>query len=248
MKTVIIDDEPKARKTIIDILKYSGEKIEIVAEGEDVKSGLEAILNHQPELVLLDINMPDGSGFDLLKALPAIDFKLIFITAFEEFAIKAFEFSAIDYILKPIDPVKLINSIKRAEDLVDKENLNSKLNALFSNLNVQDKKNRKIVLHTEKNIHILDSRDIIRCKSDGGYTTFYLVNNKNIVVSKNLKYFEELLENCEFFRSHQSHLVNLNYIDHYIKTDGGSIVMKDGMIIPLSQRKREQFLAVIGAM
>ncbi len=248
MKTIIIDDEAKARKTITEILKYSDEGIEVVAEADGVETGFEAIMTHKPELVLLDINMPDGSGFDLLKKLPTIGFKLIFITAFEQFAIKAFEFSALDYILKPIDPVKLINSVKRAKNLVEKENLSLKLNALFSNISAQNQKAKKLILHTDKNIHIVDTKDIIRCESDAGYTKIFLVNNKKIVVSKNLKHFEELLTEFGFFRSHQSHLINNNYIDHFTKIDGGYIVMKDGEKIPLAQRKKEIFLKILSKL
>ncbi len=245
MKTIIIDDEAKARKTIMEILKYSDESIEIVAEADGVETGFEAIMTHKPELVLLDINMPDGSGFDLLKKLPTIGFKLIFITAFEQFAIKAFEFSALDYILKPIDPMKLINAVKRASELVESENLSLKLNALFSNLNMQDKKNQKIVLHTEKRIHIIETKNIVHCQSDGGYTTFYLIDNKKITVSKNLKTFEELLSTCNFFRAHQSYLINVDYIDYYNKHDGGYITMQNGIEIPVAQRKKEQFLSIL---
>ncbi len=248
MKTIIIDDEAKARKTIMEILKYSDEDIEIVAEADGVETGFEAIMKYKPELVLLDINMPDGSGFDLLKKLPSIGFKLIFITAFEQFAIKAFEFSALDYILKPIDPIKLINSVNKAKNLVEKENLSLKLNALFSNISAQGQKAKKLVLHTDRNIHIVDTKDIIRCESDAGYTKIFLVNNKKIVVSKNLKYFEELLTEFGFFRSHQSHLINNNYIDHFTKTDGGYIVMKEGAKIPLAQRKKEIFFKILSKL
>lgn len=248
MKTIIIDDEPKARKAITDILKYSGQELTVIAEAESVATGIQAILEHHPDLVLLDINMPDGSGFDLLKKLPDISFQLIFITAFEEFAIKAFEFSAIDYILKPIDPLKLINSIKKAAELVEKNHLSMKLNALFSNLNLQNKTTKKLVLHTDRKIHIIETKDIIRCESDGGYTTFFVINNKKIVVSKNLKNFEELLSGYDFFRPHQSHLINLNYIDFYQKRDGGYIVMKDTAKIPIAQRKKEQFLTILSRL
>ncbi len=245
MKTIIIDDEAKARKTIMEILKYSNEDIKVVAEADGVETGFEAIMRHKPELVLLDINMPDGSGFDLLKKLPSIGFKLIFITAFEQFAIKAFEFSALDYILKPINPMKLINSVKRVSELVKSENLSLKLNALFSNLNMQDKRNQKIVLHTEKRIHIIETKNIVHCQSDGGYTTFYLIDNKKITVSRNLKTFEELLSNCNFFRTHQSYLINVDYIDYYNKHDGGYITMQNGIEIPVAQRKKEQFLSIL---
>ena len=245
MKTIIIDDEAKARKTIKEILKYAGTDIEVIAEGESVKTGYEAIVNHQPDLVLLDIKMPDGTGFDLLKKLPSIDFKLIFITAFEQYAIRAFEFSALDYILKPIDPVKLIKSVQKASQLVENENLSLKLKALFSNLNVRDQQPQKLVLHTEKKIHVVETKNIVYCQSDGGYTTFHLISEKNIIVSKNLKTFDKMLSGGHFFRPHQSYLINLDYIECYNKNDGGYISMKTGKKIPVSQRKKEQFLAIL---
>jgi len=152
----------------------------------------------------------------------------------------------LDYILKPIAPMKLINSVKKAAELMEKENLSLRLSALFSNLDMQDKKNQKIVLHTEKRIHIVETKNIVHCNSDAGYTTFYMIDNKKITVSKNLKYFEELLSDCDFFRPHQSWLINIDYIDYYNKHDGGYIVMKNKTEIPLSQRKKEQFLNIIG--
>ncbi len=246
MKTIIIDDEAKARKTIKEILKYAGTDIEVVAEGDSVQTGYEAIMKHQPDLVLLDIKMPDGTGFDLLKKLPSIDFKLIFITAFEQFAIKAFEFSALDFILKPIDPVKLIKSVQKASQLVENENLSLKLKVLFSNLNVQDKSHRKLVLHTDDKVHVVETKNIVYCKSDGGYTIFHLIDNRKITVSKNLKIYDDLLaNNCIFFRIHRTFLINLDYVDYYSKQDGGFVVMKTGDEIPVAQRKKEQFLTIL---
>ncbi len=245
MKTIIIDDEAKARKAIKEILKYAGTDIEVVAEGESVQTGYEVVLEHQPDLVLLDIKMPDGTGFDLLKKLPDTNFKLIFITAFEQYAIKAFEFSAIDYILKPIDPVKLISSVQKAAQLVESEYLSIKLKALFSNLNVRNKQQRKLVLHTEKKIHVVETKNIVYCKSDGGYTTFHLIDRKTITVSKNLKTFEELLSGSHFFRPHQSYLINLDFVECYNKHDGGYITTQTGDKIPVSQRKKEQFLTIL---
>lgn len=244
MKTIIIDDEAKARKTIKEILKYAGTDIEVVAEGESVQTGYKAVLKHQPDLVLLDIKMPDGTGFDLLKKLPDTNFKLIFITAFEQYAIRAFDFSALDYILKPIDPAKLIRAVQKAAKAIENENLTLKLQTLFSNLNA-GKKPQKLVLHTEKKIHVVETKNIIYCQSDGGYTTFNLIDNRKITVSKNLKTFDELLSGNSFFRPHQSYLVNLNYIEYYNKHDGGYITMKNGAKIPVSQRKKEQFLVIL---
>ena len=245
MKTIIIDDEAKARKTIKEILKYAGTDIEVVAEGESVQTGYKAVLKHQPDLVLLDIKMPDGTGFDLLKKLPDTNFKLIFITAFEQYAIRAFDFSALDYILKPIDPVKLIRYIQKAVQLVENENLSTKLNALFSNLkNIRDKQPQKLILHTEKKIHVVETKNIVYCRADSGYTTFYLIDRKKITISKNLKIFDELLSGSHFFRPHKSYLINLEYIEYYNKQDGGYITMQTEVKIPVSQRKKEQFLAI----
>ena len=245
MRTVIIDDERKSRDSIRNILMLLDPDIEISGEAEDVASGYELITSSKPQLVLLDINMPDGSGFDLLRKLGKIDFKLIFITAYEQFAINAFEFSAIDYLLKPIDPTKFKIALDKARDSFDKDQLEIKINALFSNISQVNNKTKKLVLSTSERIHIVETKDIVRCESESSYTSFYLVDQTRVVVSKNLKAFEELLKDCDFFRPHQSHLINLNFIDYYDRQDGGFIVMKSGDSIPISQRKREFFLKII---
>jgi len=245
LKTIIIDDEPRARKAITDILKLGTTDVELVAEGYDVKTGLEVVRKHHPDLVFLDIDMPDGTGFDLLRQLDDIHFKVIFITAFEEFAVRAFEFSAFDYILKPVDPPKLLHAVSRASEIVEQENIALKLNALFSNLENSTGKRKRLVLHTDDKIHVVNTNDINRCKSDLGYTQFYLMDGRKVIVSKNLKHFDELLIGCGFFRTHQSHLINLSYIDYYEKRDGGYVVMKDGSYVPVSQRKREPFFKLM---
>lgn len=248
MEIVIIDDEARARKSIADILKYHSLNIEVVAEADGVKTGIEAIKKHKPDLVLLDIDMPDGTGFDLLKAMDYIDFKIIFITAYQEFAVKAFEFSAIDYILKPADPKKLLDAISKAQQLVEQENINLRLNALFANLDNVNPNSKKLVLKTTEKIYLISTADIIRCEADMGYTQFYMADGKNILVSKTLKDFEALLDGLGFFRIHQSHMINLKFIDYYDKTDGGSIKMKDRSMLPLSRRKKESFLKLIEMM
>lgn len=245
MKVIIIDDETRTRKSIADILKFSQQDLELVAEAEDVATGVSAIVEHKPDLILLDINMPDGSGFDLLKKLNDIQFKIIFITAYEEFAVKAFEFSAIDYILKPVYPKKLIDAIEKAHQLVEQESINLKLSALFANLENSVSENKKLVLKTAENIYIVNTNDIIRCESDGGYTQFYLIDGKKILVSRNLKDYEGMLDGFGFYRIHQSHMINLKYIDHYSKTEGGFVVMKDNSILPVARRKKESFLKLL---
>jgi two-component system LytT family response regulator len=245
MNILIIDDEARTRNSIANILKHSGQKIETVAEAENVETGLAAIEKYNPDIILLDINMPDGTGFDLLQKTDNQGFKVIFITAYEEFAVKAFEFSAIDYILKPVDPQKLFNAIDKARRVVEQENMSLKLNALFANLENSADDNKKLVLKTAENIYIVNTRDILRCESDAGYTEFYMVDGKKILVSKNLKDFDEMFDGYGFYRIHQSHLINLQYIDHYSKTEGGAVIMKDNSELPVARRKKESFLKLL---
>ncbi|MCD4746938.1 MAG: LytTR family DNA-binding domain-containing protein [Bacteroidales bacterium] len=245
MKIIIIDDEARTRKSIADILKFSPQNISLVAEAKNVATGITAISTYKPDLVLLDINMPDGTGFDLLKKLDNINFKIIFITAYEEYAVQAFEFSAIDYILKPVDPKKLFDAINKAHHLVEQENINLKLNALFANLENSASENKKLVLKTAENIYIVNTNDIIRCESDAGYTQFHLLNGNKILVSKNLKEFENMFDGYGFYRIHQSHLINLKYIDHYSKIEGGAVVMKDNSELPVARRKKDSFLKLL---
>lgn len=245
MNIVIIDDEARARSSIASIIKVSQHNIKVVAEADCVKTGIEAIKKHKPHLILLDIDMPDGTGFDLLKAMDYINFKVIFITAYEEFAVKAFEYSAIDYILKPADPKKLIDAISKAQQLVEQENINLRLNALFANLDNINPNCKKLVLKTAEKIYLISTSDIIRCEADTGYTQFFLVDGKNILISRTIKDFDVLLDGLGFFRIHQSHLINLKFIDYYDKTEGGSVRMKDKSMLPLARRKKESFLKLI---
>lgn len=245
MKIIIIDDEARARKSIADMLKFSPQNVTLVAEAKNVATGITAISTYNPDLVLLDINMPDGTGFDLLKKLDNINFKIIFITAYEEYAVQAFEFSAIDYILKPVDPQKLFDAINKAHHRVEQENISLKLNALFANLENSASENKKLVLKTAENIYIVNTNDIVRCESDAGYTQFYLLGGKKILVSRNLKEYEDMLDGYGFYRIHQSHLINLKYIDHYSKIEGGDVVMKDNSYLPVARRKKDSFLKLL---
>ncbi len=246
LKLIIIDDEEKARETTAGIIKLYGDNITIVAEAEDVKSGIKAIEEFQPDVVLLDVQMPDGTGFDLLKKLDKINFKVIFITAYQEHAIKAFKFSALDYLLKPVDPDELIAAINVAESAIQQQQLGLKLEAFLSNNTSENKtKIKKIALKTANDIYVVNIEDLIRCEADGNYTTVYLNNGKKIVVSKTLKDYEEILEDIGFFRSHHAHLINLNYFDRFHKADGGFVIMKDGAEVPVSNRKKDQLLKLL---
>jgi two-component system LytT family response regulator len=187
--------------------------------------------------------MPDGNGFDVLKSINQINFEVIFITAFQEYAIQAIKFSALDYILKPIDAEELRQSLSNALNKLNEKSDENVFQALHHNIQPQNK--RKLVLKTQESNYVVDIDDIIRCESDKNYTFFYLKSGKKILVSRTLKDYDILLSPFEFFRVQQSHLVNLNYVDRYDKHDGGSVIMKDGASIPLSPVKKDQFFKML---
>jgi two-component system LytT family response regulator len=245
-KILIIDDEKPTRDLIKRMIDSFGFDVEVYDDGQNVQSGIEAINRIKPDLVYLDIQMPDGNGFDVLKSIDNITFSVIFVTAFQEYAIQAIKFSAIDYILKPIDADELKESLNSALIRLSEKSDDSIFQALQHNISPANK--RKLVLKTQESNYVVDIEEIIRCESDKNYTFFYLKSGKKILVSRTLKDFDILLSPFQFFRVQQSHLVNLNYIDRYDKQDGGSVIMKDGASIPLSPVKKEQFFKMLEAL
>jgi len=245
IKAIIIDDEKRARETIRSLVELYCKNIIIVAEAENIVQAETEITKNNPDLIFLDISMPGGNGFDLLKKYRTLPFKVIFITAHNEHAIKAFKFSALDYILKPINPDELIAAVDKAESLIEKENVNQRLDIFMSNMESKTMDAKKIVLKTSDNIHIINVNDIVRCEADRNYSSFFLTNGKTILVSNTLKDYDELLSSFRFFRAHQSHLVNLNHIERYEKKDGGCLIMKDGSTVPVSVRKKEELLGLL---
>jgi len=240
--TLIIDDELSARKIIRGIVESVASEFEIVGEAHDVKSGLEQIKKHQPDLVLLDIDMPDGNAFNLLQQIGKIDFRIIFITAHSDFAIQAFRFSAIDYILKPIVSTELFRALNKAKKTFEMEEVNVKLDALLSNLKSNETK-KKVVLKTTGSILCVDIDDIYFCESEGGsYTRFHFKDKSKFLVSKPLKEYDEMLSDFNFFRIHKSYLVNLDKIVSYEKQAGGSVILDNQIELTVSHRKREPFL------
>mgnify|MGYP005988456183 CR=1 FL=1 len=242
-KVVIIDDEKRTRDLISRMISSFDFDVECVGTGESVATGIEAIEKHSPDIVLLDIQMPDGTGFDVLRNLVGLNFKVIFITAHEEFAIKAIKFSALDYILKPVDPDELSMAIKKAVDHLNDTPKPSQLSALQEN--ARDGKKKRLVLKTQESVHVVELDQIIRCESNRNYTTFYLTEGNKIFVSRTLKEYELLLTGHNFMRVQQSHLINLDFVDRYDKVDGGAVVMKDGSQVPLSASKRDVFFKIL---
>lgn len=248
LRAVVIDDIEAIRTKNIDIIKSNCPNIAIIGQADSVESGIALIKQIVPDIVFLDVEMPDGTGFDLLQKLKPINFKVIFITGYEDFAIRAFRFSAIDYLLKPLDADDLVEAVNKAEEALTKDVMELKLNTLFSNLE-RPKNLQKLVLKTAEKIYSVNIQDIVNCESDKNYTTFYFINAPKLVVSTTLKEYETLLKPFQFFRAHQSHLINMGYFDHFIKTDGGNtIVMKNKNKIPLAIRKKEEFLALIDTL
>ena len=246
IKTIIIDDENDARAAVKMIIASFQNNLNIVAEASSVAEAFDSITEHNPQLVFLDIDLKDGIAFDLLKKFENINFKIIFVTGFNDLAIKAFRFNALDYILKPINPDDLIEATQKAIKYIDERNIHLQLKNLLQQNHLNKQKN--IVLTTLEDIHIVEIKDIIRCESSGSYTTFHLKNHEKIMVSKNIKEYADLLSEHNFFRSHQSHLINIDYLLKYHKKDGGYIIMKDNSSVPLSKRKKEALLKKISNM
>lgn len=239
IKALIIDDEKNARDIIVHLVQMSFQNVEIVGQAHSVETGTASIKELKPDLVFLDIQLEDGSGFDILEQLSQIDFQIIFITAFNEYAVKAFKFSAIDYLMKPINPKEFINAVNLVISSHEKDDFQAKFDAYLSHIKESRAEHKKIILKTAESIHLVKVFDIIRCEADKGYTEFFLRNGRKILVSKGLKDYDELLCDFGFIRTHQSHLINLDYIESFEKTDGGYILMSDGSTVPVSSRKKE---------
>jgi two-component system LytT family response regulator len=240
IKAVIVDDEPFHRETIKMLLDDYFPDVRAVAQAEEIDDAVAVLELHQPELVFLDIEIKGGTGFHVLQKLKNRNFRLIFITAFNEFALQAIKFSAIDYILKPINEFEFKAGVERAIQEIEKQEVVAPIEYLVNNY--QEKSDKKLVLRTSQELHVVNVTDLVRCEADNAYTTFYLESGEKIVVSKGLSEYAELLESYGFVRPHQSHLVNLSFIRKLDKSDGGFLVLKDKSEIPVSARKKQQII------
>lgn len=245
IRVVIIDDEESAINNVKQILNLSQMSVEVVGTAGSVLAGQKLVQETKPDLLLLDIELEDGTGFDLLDKLSYIDFKLIFITASEEHALKAFRYSALNYIVKPINPEDLVNTIKNIGFSSRIENLEQQVNVLMQNLQEANKKPQTIVLKTTETIHIVKISDIIRCEADNNYTNFYLTSGERIMVSNTLREYDKLLSENNFIRVHNSHLVNISEIRKFEKHISGCLIMSDNSSVPVSIRKKESVMQLL---
>lgn len=243
MKVFIVEDEEHSRKTLTNFLTKYISEVKIVGSAGLVSESITEINNLYPDLVFLDIDLPDGNGFEVLNGIDEPLPKVIFVTAYNQYAVKAFQVSAIDYLLKPVDPMLLKKAVQKAMSAdLSSEELTIRKEILQSN---RIDGLQKLALPTQQGIHMVNIADIICIEADGNYARIHLSNGKNIFVSKQLKVFEGWLEGLSFFRIHHSHIINLNYLKEYIKGDGGSVIMDNGHEVEVSRRRKDEFLKII---
>jgi two-component system, LytTR family, response regulator len=243
MRSIIVDDEPKNVRILNKLLTDYCPDVKLIGTAGDSKEALQIIEELKPELVFLDIEMPNGNAFDLLDKLETIAFEIIFITAFENYSLKAFKYSALDYLLKPVSIEELQNAVAKAKDNAKSRNINLQVKSLLQNLNSSNGGMQKVAVHTFDGLEFVKSQDIVRLEAQGSYTVFHLTDRSTILASKNIKDYEDILIGDIFFRIHNSHIVNLNAIKKYHKGRGGYIVMDDDTMIEVATRRKNDFLS-----
>jgi two-component system LytT family response regulator len=241
MRIVLVDDDANVRDNLKTLLSIYANDCEVIAEADGVRAGLECLKKHKPDLLLLDVEMQDGTGFDLLSIYGKLDFNVVFVTGHDAYAIKAFKYSAIDYILKPVAPEELKSAIEKAKNSPNVEEQNLVVSNLVENKEKPDS-DKKIVLKDTETVYLVSVKDITRCESEANYTKFFLIDGRKLTISKTLKEYNKLFEGQSFFRSHQSHLINLLHFDRYEKKEGGIVHMKDGSTVPVAVRKKEALM------
>lgn len=249
MKAIIIDDEPKARNLLRILVEENCSKITQIFEAGDLLSGVEIIKEQTPSIVFLDIEMPEHSGLEILNFIEkdVLNFEIIFTTAYSEYAIQAFQLSAIDYLLKPVRPNQVKEAVDKAIDYLGKSRLTSKLEELKQSLS--NNNFEKIGLPVTDGIKFVNFKDIVMFTADGMYTSITTLEDENLCISKPLKHFVALLQNIPiFYRPHRSHLINLKHIKKYVKSDGGYIVMDTNKTVSISKEKREEFLQIVSSI
>jgi two-component system LytT family response regulator len=245
IKAVIIDDEEHARENLKAIIRANFQNVDICGEGDSVDSAVEVIQANNPDLIFLDIDLSDGSAFNVLEELGEVKSHVVFVTAFNEYAVKAFRYNALDYILKPINVEEVEQTIAKFEGLAEKDYVTrDELKAIINNLATSEE-DKKLIIRDQNSVTYARIGDILRCEADSSYSTIYLVDGSKIVSSRTLKEYADILPETLFFRIHQSNLINLKFVMKYAKEDGGFVVMKDGTNITIARRRKEEFFAAL---
>ena len=245
IKAIIIDDELNSLQNLQQKLEGFCPDINIVATAQKPEEGILLLKQHQPDVVFLDIEMPKMSGFRMLEELGEYDFDIIFTTAYNHYSIDAIRISAFDYLVKPIGIEDLQQAVERLHKTYNKQT-KEKIDILKKSLSDNRSQEDKIAISTSEGIEFIPIKNILHIESKSNYSKIYMPENKNIMVTKILKDFEEMLLPYNFYRVHNSHLINLNYIKKYIRSEGGHVMLQDGTVIDISRRKKEEFLKMIG--
>ena len=245
--TFIIDDEFQSRNFLHKMLQQYLPELEVAGEASSVKDGLKGIIECKPEIVFLDIQLQDSTGFDLLKQLPKIDFALVFITAYNQYAIKAFRFNAIDYLLKPIVIEELIEAVNKAKQKVSNAQPASReqVDRLYDDIKNPQKIQDKIAIPSAEGFMVIPLCEIVYCHASSNYTEFFLTDKRCILSSYTLKQYDEMLTAQSFFRAHRSYLINISHVKMYRKSGGGDIVMSNGHEIELANTHKDEFLRLL---
>lgn len=241
---LIVDDESKGRENLSNLIAQHCTHLSLQATASGVNDAVNKMHLYKPQLLFLDIEMPDGNGFDVLKRCTDLQFEVIFVTAYDTYALNAIQFSAIDYVLKPINTIHLVDAVQKATKHIALHTENIRLKNLLLNTSQQNQ-NKRIALPFVDSIEFVEVKNIIRLEADGSYTRFYIINRSHLMVSGSLKEYDEMLTPFGFIRTHQAHLVNRDYIKSFIKSDGGYLSLIDKSTVPISRlRKAEvvQFL------
>ncbi len=246
IKAIVIEDNPSAKELIVKTIETYIPNVGVATSATDLKSGIGSINEHEPDLVILDIRLKDGSGFELIDHFDKPDFKVIFISAYSDYAIKAIKYGAIDYLLKPLKEDELAQAIKKADDLIRfEEKLHAKaLGQSIKNLN----NSNRLVLKSSDQVHLVDTSDIVHIEADGNYSSFHLTDGRKIVISKSTREYEETLLDQGFHRIHKSHIVNINKMSYFDKADGGTLVMCNGDHVPVASRKRDMLMELFESL
>lgn len=242
IRTVLIDDEIDSIRILERLLDTYCPQVSIVGKADGVETGIHTIQTARPDLVLLDVEMTQGSAFDLLNQLQPINFQIIFVTAFDNYAIKAYKYSAVDYLLKPVDIDDLCAAIERVTQKIQGKSFLDQMQVLLHNVETFHLSQQKMAVPTLTGLIFIAIRDIMRFEAKGSYTTIYLNNGEQIMATRNIKEYEELLPAVIFCRVHNSHIINLHKIQKYHKGRGGYVIMEDGSSIEVASRRREEFL------
>lgn len=245
MRILIVDNEKEIRGLLKDMITAVSADVYIIDEAEGVATGLQKINSFKPDIVFLDVEMGDGTGFDLMNQVQNPAFQLIFTTAHNKYAIQAFKCSAIDYLLKPIDSNELENSLQKAAANISNNSLSKQLAVLMQQLSAKDAGEKQIVLKDIEASYFVKVTDILYCEAEGSYTKFYLLNNNPVLISKNLSTYDEILKPYGFIRTHHSYLVNPSKIKMYDKTDGGTLILDSGHTVPISHRKKDYVIQLL---